>query len=95
MPARRTELEQIVRTLESWERGSATEGERQAAEWIAGRLRELGYQPKVEEEQAHGTYWWPLGILSALAAAAGLLRRRLLAIPLAALSALGIWDELG
>ena len=95
MPADRTELEQIVRTLESWERGSASEGERQAAEWIAARLRELGLQPKVEEEPAHGTYWWPLGTFSGLAALAALLRNRLLALPVALFSAIGIWDELG
>jgi hypothetical protein len=108
MPARREELEQIVRTLESWERGSASEGERRAAEWIAGRLRELGYQPKVEAEPAHGGYWWPLGLLSGIAAAAGLApggergrrgKRRLgghAARTLAgAFAAFGIWDELG
>jgi len=95
MPARRTELEQIVRTLESWERGSATEGERRSAEWIAARLRELGYQPKVEEESAHGTYWWPMAGLSAIAAGAGLLGRRFVGTLGGALAAFGLWDELG
>lgn len=95
MPARRTELEQIVRTLESWERGSATEGERRSAEWIAGRMRELGYQPKVEEESAHGTYWWPMGIFTGAAGIAGLLGRRVLGSLVGAVSAVGLWDELG
>jgi hypothetical protein len=95
MPARRTELEQIVRTLESWERGSATEGERRSAEWIAGRMREMGYQPKVEEESAHGTYWWPMGLCSAIAGLSGLLGRRAIGTLAGALGAFGIWDELG
>ncbi|HEV3000637.1 MAG TPA: M28 family peptidase [Solirubrobacteraceae bacterium] len=95
MPADRAELEQIVRTLESWERGSASDGERRAAEWIAGRLRELGYEPHVEEERAHGGYWWPLGIFSASAAVAGLLGRRLLGTLVGAIAAAGVWDELG
>ena len=86
MPARRAELEQIVRTLESWERGSASEGERRSAEWIAERLRGMGLEPKVEGSPRTATYWWPLGLLqrrwpaSAGAAAA----RRLARAPLAA-----------
>jgi hypothetical protein len=95
MPAQRENLEQVVRTLESWERGSASEGERRSAEWIAGRMRELGYEPRVEEESAHGTYWWPLGLLSGAAGIAGLLRRRLLGTVVGAVAAFGIWDELG
>ncbi len=100
MPARREELEQIVRTLESWERGSASDGERRAAEWIAGRMRELGLQPKVEEEPAHGGYWWPLGLLSGSGAVAAVLGGRGRAGRAAgalggAFAAFGIWDELG
>ncbi|HEV2815514.1 MAG TPA: M28 family peptidase [Solirubrobacteraceae bacterium] len=95
MPDRREELEQIVRTLESWERGSASEGERRSAEWIAGRRREIGYEPTIEEEPAHGGYWWPLGIFTGTAALAGLLRRRVLGTLVGAVASVGIWDELG
>ena len=95
MPAQREELEHVVRTLESWERGSASEGERRSAEWIAGRLRDLGYQPRIEEEPAHGGYWWPLGIFTGAAAVAGLLRRRVLGTLIGAVASFGIWDELG
>ena len=35
------ELERVVRELASWERPSASAGERRAAEWIAERLREV------------------------------------------------------
>ena len=43
-----------------------------AAEWVAAELRELGAaEARIETEDAHGTFWWPLG----LAAAAGRRRR--------------------
>ncbi|HXO67023.1 MAG TPA: hypothetical protein VN863_03415, partial [Candidatus Dormibacteraeota bacterium] len=46
----RAELEEVVRRLEEIYRPSASEGEREAAEWIAWRLREAGCTVKVEEE---------------------------------------------
>ena len=96
MAARDTaELREIVEHLASFERPSASEGERRAAEWIAGRLRELGHAAEVEPEPAHGTYWWPLGIFSALAGAAGLARSRVLGFVTGVAAALGVWDELG
>lgn len=90
-----TELREIVEHLASLHRPSASEGERRGAEWIAGRLRELGHDAEVEAEPAHGTYWWPLGIFSALAGVAGLLRSRLLGLAAGTAAALGVWDELG
>src|SRR2546430_50245 len=57
------------------ERPSASEGERVAAEWIAASLRELGAEARIEVERAHGTFWWPLGILNALALAGAALGR--------------------
>ncbi len=62
----------------SWERGSASEGERRAAEWLAGELREVGArQVRVEEEAgANGTFWWPIGLLAGAGAVAGLAARR-------------------
>ena len=86
----------------SWERGSASEGERRAAEWLAGELREAGAREvRVEEEAgANGTFWWPIGLLAAAGAVAGLAARRggrvartLAAVTGAAASAL-IADEL-
>ena len=64
--------EQAVRHLAAMERPSASEGEREAAGWIAETLRGLGWEARVEAEDAHGTYWWPLGMLSAAAGLAGL-----------------------
>ena len=74
--AMRAELEDVVRHLASFERPSASDGERRAAEWIARRLGEHGCDARVEQERAHGTYWWPMGLLCALAGAAGLTGRR-------------------
>ena len=40
--ARRPLIERVVRELASYERPSASEGERRAAEWLAGEFREAG-----------------------------------------------------
>ncbi|HEX8208505.1 MAG TPA: M28 family peptidase [Solirubrobacteraceae bacterium] len=58
-------------------------------------MREMGLQPKIEEEPAHGGYWWPLGIFTGAAAVAGLLGRRVLGTLIGAIASFGIWDELG
>ena len=76
------QLEAAIRHLASISRPSASEGEREAAEWLAGELRAAGCRDvRVEEERAHGTYWWPLGLLTGIAALGGLaaLRGRRLA----------------
>src|SRR4051812_49640285 len=59
-------MEEAIGHLAAIETPSASPGEREAAEWIAARLEELGAPARVEEERAHGTYWWPLGILNAV-----------------------------
>ncbi len=91
-----------IRELAAIERPSASDGERRAAEWIAARLRELGCQAEVEQEAAHGGYWWPLGLPNAIAVAAGavaLQRRgrpsRLLAAVAAGAAAAALWDDMG
>src|SRR6476620_9243287 len=60
------------------ERPSASEGERLAAEWLAGELRAAGArQVRIEEEPGgNGTFWWPIGLLAGAAAVAGLAARR-------------------
>ena len=60
--------------LASFDRPSASEGERRAAEWIAARIRELGLTATVEVERAHGGYWWPLGLLNGAGPLAGFAR---------------------
>jgi Peptidase family M28 len=76
----RQELRGIVGVLSGIERPSASDGERQAAEWIADRFREAGLEPHVERERAHGGFWWPIGLLNAIALVAARLRSRLLAL---------------
>lgn len=72
-------LREKLEELERIERPSASPGERQAAEWLVAQFAELGLEARIEEEPAHGTYWWPIGIgttLGALAALLGLSAQR-------------------
>ncbi len=65
-------LREVVATLAAVpDRGSARPGERDAAEWLVERFTKLGCDARVETEQAHGSYWWPLGLPSAAALGAG------------------------
>jgi hypothetical protein len=97
------ELEQAVQHLSSFERASASEGERRAAEWISHKLAGLGCHARVEQERAHGGYWWPLGLLNAAAAGVALaaLRRpqsgtyRALAAAVGASAAAAVYDDVG
>jgi hypothetical protein len=82
--------------LERFYRPSASEGERRAAEWLVGQFGELGAEARIEAEAAHGTYWWPLGIGTALGALGGVLTlrgKRRLGAALGALGAAGIASE--
>jgi Peptidase family M28 len=91
-----------IESLAEIERPSASDGERQAAEWIAARLRALGCRTEIEQERVHGGYWWPLGLPNAIAAVAGAvaLRRRgrsprILAALAGGVGAAALWDDLG
>jgi Peptidase family M28 len=91
-----------VRELASFDRPSASDGERRAADLIASRLRTLGCETTVEEERAHGGYWWPIGLVNVAAAAGAVitLRRRraltrALTAALAGIGAVALWDDLG
>jgi hypothetical protein len=70
----RTKLEQLTEI----ERPSASEGERHAAEWLAGELREAGARDVVveAEPEANGTFWVPLGLLAGAGALAGVAAMR-------------------
>ena len=92
----------MVHELASFERPSASEGERRAAEWVAAHMRKLGHPARVEVERAHGGYWWPLGLLNGGVALAGLAasrsrsrRMRGLATSVGVGAAAAIWDEVG
>jgi hypothetical protein len=90
-----------VYELGSFARPSASPGERRAAEWIASRLRELGCEAAVEQEHAHGGYWWPLGLANLIALGGAALarrpgrRRRVLAALAGGFAASALWDDLG
>jgi acetylornithine deacetylase/succinyl-diaminopimelate desuccinylase-like protein len=91
--SRRPLIERVVRELASYERPSASEGERRAADWLADELRDAGCRDvRVEEERAHGGYWWPLGLLNAGSALAGRLGRLPAAIAGAFASA-AVYDD--
>ena len=99
--ADRTQLRQAIAHLATIDRPSASPGEHAAAQWIAAQLAEFGCSVRVEQERAHGGYWFPLGVPNALAGAAGLLARRggqrgrALATALGAFAAAAIWDDVG
>ncbi len=89
-------LRERLEELERIDRPSASDGERIAAEWLVGQFAELGAPARIEAENAHGTYWWPLGIgaaLGALGAVAALRGRRILGTLLGAIGAAGIADD--
>ena len=64
MPPDADRLLATVEHLAAFDRPSASEGERRAAEWIREQLDGLGAAARVEEEPAHGTYWVPLGLMT-------------------------------
>lgn len=90
-----------IHELAAFQRPSASDGERRAAEWIASRLQELGCDARTERERAHGGYWWPIGLANILAVAGGWLARRggrlsrALGAALGATAAAALWDDLG
>src|SRR4051812_17039874 len=94
MPPDVQHLREVVQTLEQIDRPSASDGERQAAEWIRDRFTSLGLSARIEEERAHGTYWWPLALLTGAAGLAGLARghRRLAALT-GALATAGVVED--
>jgi hypothetical protein len=92
--SRRALLERVVRELASFERPSASPAERRAADWIAAELREAGCRDvRVEEERAHGGYWWPLGLLNAGSWLACLLGGRRAAALAGSLAASALYDD--
>lgn len=96
MPDEAHWLRERLEELERIERPSASEGERRAAEWLVAQLAELGAEARIEAEDAHGTYWWPLGIgaaLGAIGAAFALRGGRLLGALFGLVGAAGMADD--
>jgi hypothetical protein len=70
------EAREVIETLAARERGSASEGERWAAHWIADRLRSAGCEVAVEEERVRPDTWRNLIALHAAATLAGIAAAR-------------------
>ena len=87
------ELGVWIRGLAAIERPSASEGERRAAEWVLSELQSAGIEARIEVERAHGTHL-PFVLPSAVALAAGLVRRRGVGGLAAAMATAAIVDEL-
>jgi hypothetical protein len=91
--SRKPLIEHVVRELASYERPSASDGERRAADWLAAEFRAAGCRRvSVEEERARGGYWWPLGLLNAGSAVAALMGRRAAAL-VAGAAAAAVYDD--
>ncbi len=93
-------LRQMLDQLCEFDRESATQGEHDAAAWIIERLADERVEGRVEVEQVHGTYWWPLGLGVAAGALAGIAslkastrKGRLAAAGLAGAAAAGIASD--
>jgi hypothetical protein len=92
-------LRATVEHLSAIERPSASDGEKRAAEWIRDRLDGSSADARIEVERAHGTYWVPLGLMTAAAGLAGLAAARggrsarALAAATGAVAAAGIADD--
>jgi hypothetical protein len=95
----------VLEHLAGLDRGSGTAGARAAAEILARELEMRGASVRLETERVHGTYWEPIGLACAFAAACALApiapiaptrvpRRRALAVAGAALAAACVIDEL-
>jgi hypothetical protein len=72
----RAVLRDTIERLAPIQRLPCSDGEREAAHLIAARLRDLGCAARVEEEPAYGSYAWPVGALTGLAAISGLIAGR-------------------
>jgi Peptidase family M28 len=91
------DLRAIIERLAPLERLPCSAGEREAAELIADRLWTLGHTADVEEEPAYGSYAWPVGAMTALAAVGGFAAgrgHRLLGTLGGALAAAAIADDI-
>ena len=90
-------LREVIERLAPLRRNPGSEGEREAAEWIAGRLRAAGADARIEPEVVSSTFYLPIGVLSAMGAAGGvasLLGARRLGAALGAAATAGLWEDL-
>lgn len=92
-------IQSDIEALCRFQRGSASEGERRAAEWVAARFREIGLEPDLEGFCFYPAYWnvWAAHMLAGIGAWAVLGRggrtRRLLGAGAAALVTASFWGD--
>jgi hypothetical protein len=86
-------VHRVLSRLAAIERASGSAGARAAARLLGRELELRGASVSLECEQIHGTYWLPIGLPSALAAASAT-GRRALAFAGGALAAAAVIDEL-
>jgi hypothetical protein len=88
----------LLDELCSFDRETASPGERAAAEWLVAMLEAEGASgARIEEERGHHSFSWPLGLTSAAGALAGLRGMRGRSLAAAALGVAAAWaaaDEL-
>jgi hypothetical protein len=77
-PAAESTLREVITALAPLERRAGSDGELQAARWLAARLERACGEVRIEEEQFHDGYARVIGTLAAAGAAAGVaaLQRR-------------------
>ena len=96
LPSEET-LREVVFTLAAMDRSPCSPGEREAAEWLAERLRSAGLEDvALEEEPSWGTFPPTVTTLAALGAASALLTlkgHRFLGAMGSAKAGLGLFDE--
>lgn len=84
---------EVIESLARLRRASASADELAAAQVIADELARRGARVRIDRERVHGTYWVPIGLTCAGAAAAGRLGRRS-AVLVGALATLSVSDDL-
>ncbi|MDQ6606070.1 MAG: peptidase M28, partial [Actinomycetota bacterium] len=91
-------LREVIEALAPLERGAGSAGERQAAHWLADRLRQAGCATQVDEEDYLPGYAEVIGTLAAAGALAGVAalgrRTRKLAAAAAATVTAAIADDI-
>lgn len=92
-------IQSDIEALCRFPRGSASEGEREASQWVASRFREMGLEPEVEDFSFYPDYWnvWTAHVLGALGAwlvlGRGGRRRRLLGAAATSFLAASFWGD--
>jgi hypothetical protein len=90
-----SQIREDIERLAAIVRGSASEGEAEAARALAGMLRVRGLDPVLEQERAVGGFWQSAGLAAAAGALAGVLggRARRFGALLAATAAAAMADD--